>query len=221
MTERRGLFITFEGLDGSGKSTQMDLLARRLAAEGHPALVTVEPGGTRIGAQIRRILLDAENHALAHTAELLLYFASRAQNVEETILPALCRNEIVICDRFTDSTLAYQSFGRGLGEPVVAALHRIACGDLTPDLTVFLDIDLETSLRRARDRNRNLDAASAGQTRMDEQSAAFYERVRDGYLTLARREPGRFRPIDGRGDIERIASRIWQAVEPAVSGIHA
>lgn len=216
----RGLFLTFEGLDGSGKSTQMRLLAERLAHEGYRPLVTVEPGGTRIGAQIRRILLDSENAALCSTAELLLYFASRAQNVQEVILPALSRGEVVICDRFTDSTLAYQGFGRGLGEQVVADLHRIACADLTPDLTIYLDIDVVTSLDRAHDRNRSLAAEHAGQTRMDEQSTMFYRNVREGYRTLARREPGRFVVIDGQGEVESVAAGIWQVVAPALGKRH-
>ncbi len=150
MTEqRRGRFITFEGLDGAGKSTQMELLARRLRESGRNVLVTAEPGGTPIGEQIRRILLDRANAGLSPVAELLLYFASRAQNVEEAILPALEQGRIVLSDRFTDSTLVYQGFGRGLGEEAVKALERIACRGLQPDLTIYLDIDLETSLARA------------------------------------------------------------------------
>jgi dTMP kinase len=215
---RGGLFITFEGLDGSGKSTQMQLLARHLIAEGFQPLLTVEPGGTAIGAQIRRILLDTQNQALCPTAELLLYFASRAQNVQQVILPALHRDEIVISDRFSDSTLVYQGYGRGLGEGVVADLHRIACGDLTPDLTVLLDIDVETSLRRAH--RRNLDAAETTGTRMDEQSVAFYRAVRNGYHTLAQREPQRVRVVDGRGEPDCVAQAVWQAVKPELTKVH-
>ena len=171
---RRGRFITFEGLDGSGKTTQMRLLAERLKGLGHDVLVTVEPGGTAIGEQIRRILLDTSNTALRPTAELLLYFASRAQNVEEVVFPAIAGGRIVVCDRFTDSTMVYQGFGRGLGEEVVTALDRIACRGLKPDLTIYLDIDLETSLARARARNRTIEGERAVETRMDVQSAEFY-----------------------------------------------
>ena len=217
---RRGLFITFEGLDGSGKTTQMQLLARRLFVEGHEPTVTVEPGGTVIGSQIRKILLDSSNKSLHPIAELLLYFASRAQNVQQSILPALQRGKIIICDRFTDSSLAYQGFGRGLGEQVITDLHRIACGTLTPDLTFFLDIDVETTLERAHRRNRTLDRQQATQTRMDEQEVSFYRKVRRGYRTLARREPERFRLIDGRRDAEVVAARIWKTVEPVLSKVH-
>jgi dTMP kinase len=214
MTERRGRFITFEGLDGSGKSTQMTLLARRLREMGRNVLVTAEPGGTPIGEQIRRILLDRANTGLRPIAELLLYFASRAQNVEEVILPALEQGRIVLSDRFTDSTLVYQGFGRGLGEEAVAALEKIACRGLKPDLTIYLDIDLETSLERARARNRTIEGERSVETRMDEQSAEFYRRVREGYEILARREPQRFRVIDGRRAPESVAADVWRAVEP-------
>jgi dTMP kinase len=218
MTERRGRFITFEGLDGSGKSTQMGLLARRLREMGRDVLVTAEPGGTEIGEQIRRILLDRANAGLRPVAELLLYFASRAQNVEEMILPALERGQIVLSDRFTDSTLVYQGFGRDLGEETVAVLDRIACRGLKPDLTIYLDIDLETSLERARARNRALEGERRVETRMDEQSAEFYRKVREGYQLLARREPGRFRTIDGRRPPECVAADVWRAVEPVLGG---
>lgn len=209
MTERGGAFITLEGGDGSGKSTQMRLLAERLRGAGRQVLETVEPGGTRIGAQIRRILLDSANQDLRATPELLLYFASRAQNVEELILPALEQGKIVLSDRFTDSSMAYQGFGRGLGEEAVVALDRIACHGLVPDLTLLIDIDLETSLARARERK-----LSHSETRMDEQAVEFHEKVRRGYLMMAAREPGRFRVIDGRAEVERVACAIWEAVRP-------
>ncbi len=211
----RGLFINFEGGDGSGKSTQMHILAARLRAGGHRVIETVEPGGTRIGAQIRRILLDSANQELCATAELLLYFASRAQNVEEVILPALAAGAVVLTDRFTDSTMAYQGHGRELGPELVAALDRIACHGLQPDLTILIDIDLETSLARAR--QRNLDSS---ETRMDEQEAGFHQTVREAYLGMAAREPRRFRVIDGRPGIDTVARTVWSAVEPALSHIH-
>ncbi len=138
-----GIFITFEGIDGSGKTTQLRILAERLRQAGHDVIETVEPGGTAIGREIRAILLDGRNTHLTPRAELLLYFASRAQNVAEVIRPALAAGKIVLCDRFTDSTLVYQGCGRGLGANVVLALHQIACEGLQPDLTVFVDIDLD------------------------------------------------------------------------------
>ncbi len=215
-TERRqGFFVTFEGIDGCGKSTQINLLVERLSAKGQPVTATVEPGGTEIGQQVRRILLDARNHRITATTELLLYFASRAQNVEERIRPALERGEVVVSDRYTDSTLVYQGVARGLGSAVVADLHRIACGGLNPDLTIVLDIDLETSLARARARNKDLGSDDANQTRMDDQTTAFYRRVREGYRHLAAREPGRVKVIDGNRTIELVAADVWTALEAA------
>ena len=206
---KRGRFITFEGIDGSGKSTQMHLLAERLRAEGQDVFEAVEPGGTAIGRQIRRILLDAANHDLRPMAELLLYFASRAQNVDECILPALAAEKIVLCDRFTDSTLAYQGCARGLGEEPVLALDRIACRGLTPDLTLLIDVDVECGLARARKRNAGDDAA---ETRMDDQSVEFHRKVREAYLALAKQHAERFRIVDGRGTPESVAGRVWESV---------
>jgi len=167
----RGLFITFEGMDGSGKTTQMHRLAGRLRGLGRTVLETAEPGGTPIGTKIRRILLDAANQELSPTTEVLLYFASRSQNVDEWIAAALDRGEIVLADRFTDSSLVYQGCGRGLGEQTIVELERIACRGLKPDLTLLVDIDAETSLARARARNL---AAPHCETRMDDQSIEFH-----------------------------------------------
>jgi len=208
-----GFFITFEGLDGCGKTTQMKLLAQRLRAAGRTVLESYEPGGTRIGAQVRRILLDASNHELCPTAELLLYFACRAQNVEEAILPALRRGEIVLSDRFTDSTLVYQGVGRGLGKQVVLTLDQIACKGLIPGLTLLLDIDLETSLARARARNDAAGQSGApAETRMDDQDLAFHRKVQQAYAELAAEHPERIVVIDARAAVEEIAERIWQTV---------
>ena len=211
--QKRSLFLTFEGMDGSGKTTQMRLLAERLRACGRKVLETAEPGGTRIGIEIRRILLDAANQELAPTAEMLLYFACRAQNVDEWIMPALAAGKIVLSDRFTDSTLVYQGCGRGLGADAVMALDRIACRGLVPDLTLLIDIDAETSLARAHARNAS---ESTGETRMDEQSLEFHRKVYEAYHALAAREPPRFRIVDGRAGIDAIAAEIWKAVEPYV-----
>jgi dTMP kinase len=203
------LFITFEGIDGSGKTTQMRLLAGRLRAAGHSVVENAEPGGTPIGVQIRRILLDARNQELCPTAELLLYFASRAQAVDELVRPALGEGKIVLSDRWTDSTLVYQGCGRGFGADTVRALDRIACRGLVPDLTLIVDIDLETSLARARQRNT---AAESSETRMDEQSFDFHRRVRDAYHALAAQEPARVRLVDGRAGVEPVAREIWEIV---------
>jgi dTMP kinase len=206
----RGHFITFEGTDGCGKSTQMRILAEHLRADGHDVLESAEPGGTRIGLLIRSILLDSANQELSPTAEMLLYFASRAQNVDEWILPALERGATVLSDRFTDSTLAYQGAARGLGRDAVMTIHEIACRGLLPDLTIYLDIDLETSLERAHARNRKIE--DKDERRMDEQAVEFHHRVRQEYLELAEMEPERIKVIDGRADRETIAARIWEAV---------
>jgi dTMP kinase len=211
----RGLFINFEGGDGCGKTTQVRLAAARLQQAGYGVVETVEPGGTRIGNQIRRILLDSANQELCPAAEMLLYFASRAQNVEEVIRPALARGKIVLADRFTDSTMAYQGFGRGLGEQLVAQLDSMACHGLVPDLTILIDIDPDTSLARARQRNLDLT-----ETRMDAQAVDFHRKVRDAYRHMARREPARFRVIDGRADIETVARAVWEAVSPALVNLH-
>ena len=195
-----------EGTDGSGKTTQMTLLADRLRSKGYEVVETQEPGGTNIGLQIRRILLNSENNALCPTAEMLLYFAARAQNFDERILPAWDRGAIVLSDRFTDSTIAYQGHGRGLGPNVVMSLHDIACHGLQPDLTICIDIDLETAIERARSRSTS--------DRIEKEAAEFHNRVRDAYLELARKYPERIKLIDGRGRLADVAGRIRAAVEP-------
>jgi dTMP kinase len=187
----------------------MRMLAERLRREGREVFEAVEPGGTAVGAQIRRILLDSANQDLRPTTELLLYFASRAQNVEQCILPALSQGKIVLCDRFTDSTLAYQGYARGLGEETVLTLDRIACHGLSPDLTLLVDVDLDTGLARAQARNVG---TAASETRMDDQSIEFHRKVREAYLDLAKKHTGRFRVIDGRGTPEAVAARIWESV---------
>jgi dTMP kinase len=204
-----GLFITFEGPDGSGKSTQARLLAERLRREGYPLLETIEPGGTPIGQQIRRILLDPANQELRAVPELLLMFAARAQNVEQCILPALGEGKIVVSDRFTDSSIAYQGAARGLGWDMILQVDRIACHGLVPDLTLCIDIDTETGLARAQSRNRN---AGSHEARIDEQAVEFHHKVRDAYHELAKREPGRVRLIDGSASEQEIAAEVWDAV---------
>jgi dTMP kinase len=213
MTERRGRFITFEGPDGSGKSTQMTLVASRLRDEDKEVVETQEPGGTAVGRQIRNILLDAANDKLCPVAEMLLYFAARAQNFDEVIEPAWQRGAIVLSDRFTDSTLAYQGGGRGLGENVVLGLHDLACHGLQPDLTVCIDIDPDIGLARVRARNQGRG------DRMDEQEIEFHRRVRDAYLRLAGQHPERIVVVEGSGSVAEVAERVWQVVEPVVRGV--
>ncbi len=196
-------------MDGSGKTTQMHRLADRLRAMGRTVLETVEPGGPPIAMKIRRILLDSANQELSPTTELLLYFASRAQNVDEWILPALSRGEIVLADRFTDSSLVYQGCGRGLGAEAVMALDRIACRGLKPDLTILVDVDAESSLARARARNV---AEPHCETRMDDQSIEFHRKVYDAYHALAEREPERVKVVNGRTPIDAIEQEVWSIV---------
>jgi dTMP kinase len=208
-TSRRGLFLTFEGLDGSGKTTQMRRLAARLRGEGGEVLELAEPGTTEIGKKIRSILLDPAHEMMSPVAEMLLYFAARAQIVDEILRPALERGATVLCDRWTDSTRAYQGYGRGLGLDPIDQLDRIACRGIEPDLTVLVEIDVREGLMRARARNAG---EAAEETRMDEQAEAFYERVARGYRELADRY-GRIVAVDGRGGIEEVERRVWRAVE--------
>ena len=188
---RRGKFITFEGLDGTGKSTQMRKLAAALRAAGYKVIETREPGGTATGEKIRRVLLDSATEGLSPLAEMALMFASRAQHIAEVIQPALDHGQIVLCDRFTDSTEAYQGSGRKLGSEAVLELHRVLCGDLQPDLTILLDSDPAMSLGRARRRNRrsaNRAEKSASkhidENRFEQQNRSFFGRVHEGYLAL-------------------------------------
>ena len=200
-------------MDGSGKTTQMHRLAARLRALGRTVLETAEPGGPPVAMQIRRILLDSANQELSPTTEILLYFASRAQNVDQWILPALGRGEIVLSDRFTDSSLVYQGAGRNLGSGAVAALERIACRGLKPHLTLLVDVDAEASLARARARNA---AAPHCETRLDDESLAFHRRVWEAYHELARSEPERVKIVDGRTDPDTIEGAVWNIVSAYV-----
>ena len=207
----RGMFITFEGPEGSGKSTQIRMLADRLSAAGRVPLVTREPGGTPSGEAIRRLLQhDATDEEMGHRTEVLLFCASRAQLVEQVIVPALAYGTWVLCDRFTDSTLAYQGYGRGFTLDALRALTAFATGGLVPDLTVLLDIPCaEGSLRVA---SRHGAGASTGD-RFERTERAFHERVRQGYLELAAGETERFRIVGAGGPVARVGEEIWRTVE--------
>ncbi len=205
-----GAFITFEGIEGSGKSTQIALLAEGLRAAGVPIALTREPGGTAIGDQVRRILLDPANTALDPVAELLLYGASRAQHLAELIGPQLSRGAVVLCDRFADATLAYQGFGRGVALPVIRDLDRIVCAGLKPDLTLLVDCEAAAGLSRARGRNDT--RGLAGEGRFENEELAFHERVREGYRTLAREEPGRFAVVSAERPVAEVQREIREIV---------
>ena len=213
----RGKFITFEGLDGTGKSTQIEKLAKALRALGQSVVVTREPGGTGTGEKIRHVILDSATTELSPMAEMALMFASRAQHIREVIEPGVAQGKIVLCDRFTDSTEAYQGSGRKLGNKAVLELHRILCGDLQPDLTILLDSDLATSVERARRRN-VAKTAKAGrfhkdENRFEQENRAFFGRVRNGYLAIARRETGRVVVVDARGTPSQTHAKILDVVK--------
>ncbi|MDD2320602.1 MAG: dTMP kinase [Geobacteraceae bacterium] len=204
-------FITFEGIEGCGKSTQAEILSRELRAHTDFQLVaTREPGGCPISDKIRAILLDADNRALVPLAELLLYAAARAQHVAEVIRPALEEGKIVICDRFTDATSAYQGYGRSLDLDLIENLSRLATGGLNPDLTILLDCPEEVGIERAMAR---INATSgAREERFEQESLRFHRAVRQGYLKLAAAHPGRFVVIDGTLGISEAAAAIQNAV---------
>jgi dTMP kinase len=213
---QRGRFITFEGLDGCGKSTQLAKLAAVLRAQGLPVVVTREPGGTPTGEQIRQLLLDTKTSSLAPLAELALMFGARAQHIAEVILPGLAEGKVVLCDRFTDSTEAYQGGGRKLGSDAVLALHRILCGGLQPELTILMDSDVAASVDRARRRNRSHSAKSergkSNENRFEQESRAFFGRVRSAYLAIAKREPQRVVVVDARGTPDKTHRQIIEIV---------
>ena len=212
---RRGLFITFEGGEGSGKSTQARLLADDLRRRGIPVVHTREPGGTSIAESVRRVLLQPESR-IAPLTELLLYEAARAQHLAEIVLPALRSGRVVICERYTDATVAYQGYGRGLDIRQIRILNDIATEKCRPDLTFLLDVPVSRGLTAARRLTKRLarGAGSArGGDRMERESARFHERVRRGYLALARREPRRFRRISWGQSIDEVFQRIRAEVD--------
>jgi dTMP kinase len=221
---RRGKFITFEGLDGTGKSTQMRKLAAVLRDAGHKVIETREPGGTPTAEKIRKVVLDSGTAGLAPMAEMALMFASRAQHINEVIEPGLAAGAIVLCDRFTDSTEAYQGSGRKLGSEAVRELHRVLCGDLQPDLTILMDSDPRASVNRARRRNQRASkSASRGhdENRFEQETRAFFARVREGYLAIAKREPGRVIMVDARGTPGQTHEKIVEILSSrlALSGL--
>jgi dTMP kinase len=209
-------FITFEGIEGCGKSTQLRLLAAHLEQRGFSVVTTREPGGSPIADKIRAILLDAENSAITPLAELLLYAAARAQHVAEVVRPALASGKIVLCDRFTDATVAYQGYGRGLDMATILELNNLATGPLKPDISILLDCDVETGLSRAKARIAN--AIGAREERFELEASAFHEKVRHGYLEQASREPERFIVVNGGRGIEETANEIFGLIKPRLPG---
>jgi dTMP kinase len=218
----RGYFITFEGLDGSGKTTQLRLLAAALTATGCDVVTLRQPGGTALGDRIRGILLDSRSEAalgpIAPATEMALMFADRAQAIAEIIEPALAAGSIVLCDRFTDSSEAYQGGGRQLGSERILAMHAAACGNLQPDLTLLLLPSLEDSLRRARRRNqRHIQKQGADENRFERESDDFYRRIYEKYEEIAAREPRRVLPIRDEASIDQIQRRLFEIVSARLS----
>jgi dTMP kinase len=212
----RGKLITIEGLDGCGKSTQLEKLAGALRSDGLQVVVTREPGGTATGEKIRNVLLDTGTSNLSPFAELALMFASRAQHIKEVIQPALAEGKVVLCDRFTDSSEAYQGGGRRLGSEPVRALHKILCGNLQPDVTILMDSDVAASVERARRRNRARtykgESLESNENRFEQESRAFFGRVRSAYLAIAQREPQRVAVVDARGSADETHRQILALV---------
>jgi dTMP kinase len=204
---KRGAFITLEGPEGCGKTTQIQRLAERVRASGRPLLLTREPGGTRTGEAIRQLLQhDSSDAEMNPRTETLLFCASRAQIVAQVIRPALEQGTWVLCDRFTDSTLAYQGYGRGFALDELRAMNRFATGGLAPDLTILLDVPVEESFRR-------LAARAAQSDRIERAAREFHERLRAGYLELAAAEPARFQVLNSLASLEQTSAEIWRLVQ--------
>lgn len=216
---QRGKFITFEGIDGCGKTTQLRLLEKYLAAVGLPYISTREPGGTLIGKRIRAVLLDVSDEPVEPLAELLLYAADRAQHVRQLILPALAAGKIVLSDRYFDATLAYQGYGRGFDLALIEQLMALATDGLQPDLTLLFDLDVSNGLKRVHGRGALKAEASPVEQpdRLDLEPSEFHERVRQGYLALAARQPARFQLIPAHNSIEVVAAAVLRAVTPLLS----
>ncbi|HUV14346.1 MAG TPA: dTMP kinase [Acidobacteriota bacterium] len=206
---KKGKFITFEGIEGSGKTLQLSRVEDELVRRGIPSLTTLEPGGTKFGAEVREVLLRAEGADREPVAELLLYLADRFQHLKEVVEPALAEDLVVLSDRYHDATLAYQGHARSVGLKFIDALAQ-QLGLITPDLTLVFDIDVPTGLSRARERNRITQNEAQG--RFEEESLNFHRRVREGYLLLAHNAPGRIQIVEGSGTPEEVFARTWAIV---------
>jgi len=218
MTADRGIFIVFEGIEGSGKSTHVRELADRLASEGRTVLVTREPGGTALGESIRTLLQGGPGEiTISPESELMLFAASRAQLVREVITPALERGEIVISDRFTDSTVAYQGYARGLDMDTLSAVNRFVAGTAMPDLVILMDLDVGEGLRRLGVRNENTGRSS---DRIEQEDIRFHEQVRAGYLDIARKHGDRVRVIDAALSIDEVSAEVWEKVSDVLRRSH-
>ncbi len=201
---KKGFFISLEGIEGTGKTTQARLLSERLIEEGYEVILTQEPGGTVIGNRIREILLHVDHREMSYMAELLLYNAARAQHLSEKILPALNQGKVVITDRFTDSTVAYQGYGRGIDIQLIMSINDIATEGIKPHLTILFDLDVETGLQR----NKGINKVD----RLELEDIEFHKKVREGYLKIAEAETGRIKIVDASLSFEIVAQKVWEIV---------
>ncbi|MEQ8285262.1 dTMP kinase [Thalassospira sp.] len=215
MTGKPGLFISFEGGEGSGKSTQIRCLEKWFRGSGHDVVVTREPGGSPGAEEIRNLLLTGDPGRWDAVTEAFLMFASRRDHVERTIRPALADGKVVLCDRFADSSVAYQGYGHGLGADYIRNLWTLAIGDFKPDLTLVFDLPVETGLERAGERFANV---SAAEDRFERMGTDFHQRLRDGFREIAASDPTRCRVIDAAGDIDVVSQRVIKAVENNLAG---
>lgn len=204
-----GRFITFEGVEGSGKTTQIQMLSDHLEGLGVDHVLTREPGGTPVGNQVRKLVLNPEYREMTPSCELMLYAAARAQHIEQVIRPALKDGRLVLCDRFTDATLAYQGYGRGMSLDLIRSLHELEVLSQKPDLTIIFDIDARTALERARSRD---SGTPTNETRFEQEDLDFHERVRRGYLELVGWEPGRYLVLDATGGVAQVQARVLKAL---------
>ena len=204
----KGIFISFEGIEGTGKTTQAGFLSERLGAEGRDVFLTYEPGGTIVGKKIREVLLEPDHTEMSYVTELLLYNADRAQHLAEKIVPALGEGKVVITDRFSDSTVAYQGYGRGIDLALILSIDNIATAGIRPDLTILFDLDAETGLRRNKKMNKV--------DRLELEDVEFHKKVREGFLKIAEAEPDRVRIVDASRPIEQVRGEIWSIVRQFV-----
>lgn len=209
-------FVTFEGGDGSGKTTQIKALANYLTSKGQACLVTREPGGTDLGVMLRRVLLEAGGAPIAPSSELFLYLADRAQHVSEVIRPAVAAGTIVLCDRFTDSTLAYQGYGRGLDLALLRRFNSVADDGTRPDLTLLLDCPVDVGLGRTAHRQKQSQGDAPREDRFERERLEFHDKVRSGFLELARQEPERFRVVDAAQSAEEVSLAIRKIIDKAM-----
>lgn len=202
---KKGIFISLEGIEGTGKSTQAKLLSKHLSKKGYKTVLTQEPGGTLISSQIRKVLLSTKHHKMDYMTELLLYNAARVQHIKEKILPALKEGKVVITDRFSDSTVAYQGFGRGISLKLIDSLDKAATGRMRPDLTILLELDVKTGLMR----NRHINKID----RLELEDVKFHEKVRKGFLELASKKPRRIKIVNASKGLDEVHREIVRIVD--------